>query len=51
MIDQEAPEACKTCGKYHAYKRGQCYECFAADECEHHDNQREERKLREQEGA
>lgn len=41
------PELCKTCGEHYPYKRGQCYECYAADECEHADQQREERLIKE----
>lgn len=50
-FDADPPETCKTCGQYHVYKRGQCYECFAADEEAHHDQQREERRLEAQEVA
>ena len=39
------PELCKTCGEHYAYKRGQCYECYSADECEHADQQRKERMI------
>ncbi len=41
------PDACKSCGKYYTFKRGQCYECYAADESEHADQQREERLIQE----
>ena len=41
------PRLCKTCGRFYAYKRGQCYECYAADESEHADQQREERLIQE----
>lgn len=43
----DPPDVCKTCGEHYAYKRGQCYECFAADESEHADQQREERLILE----
>lgn len=39
------PRLCKTCGRLYAYKRGQCYECYSADECEHADQQRKERQI------
>lgn len=41
------PELCKTCGEHYAYKRGRCYECYAADESEHADQQREDRLIKE----
>lgn len=41
----DPPDVCKTCGKHYVYKQGQCYECYAADECEHADQQREERLI------
>ena len=39
------PLLCKSCGKYYTFKRGQCYECYSADECEHADQQRKERQI------
>lgn len=41
------PDVCKTCGRFYAYKHGQCYECYAADESGHADQQREERLIQE----
>ncbi len=41
------PLLCKSCGKYYTFKRGQCYECYAADESGNADQQREERLIQE----
>ncbi len=41
------PDTCPFCEKYHVYRNGRCYECYAADESEHADQQREERLIQE----
>jgi len=46
-FDADPPETCKTCGHYHVYKNGQCYECHSADESAHADQLREERRINE----
>lgn len=45
-FDADPPETCKTCGHYHVFRNGQCYECSAADEEAHADQQREERLIK-----
>lgn len=41
------PLLCKTCGRFYASKNGQCSKCYAADESDHADQQREERLIPE----
>jgi hypothetical protein len=41
----DPPDVCKSCGKYHVFKQGRCFECYHAEWQEHADQQRKERQI------
>jgi hypothetical protein len=43
----DPPDVCKSCGEHYVFKQGRCYECYYAEEQEHADQQRKERKISE----